>query len=80
MPSAKGFFPDPQLALSDGLVAMSEELSVDILKEAYAKGIFPWPHEESPILWFSPDPRGVLFFDELHLSKSFKKFIKNCNC
>lgn len=73
------FFSDPRLALEDGLVAISDELSIEILKEAYGLGIFPWPHEESPILWFSPDPRGILYFKDIHISKSFKKFIKKCN-
>ncbi|MCB0391349.1 MAG: leucyl/phenylalanyl-tRNA--protein transferase [Bdellovibrionales bacterium] len=73
------FFPDPRNALADGLVAMSDELTVDLLKEAYSWGIFPWPYEESPILWFSPDPRGILYFSEVHLSKSFHKFVKKCN-
>ncbi|MCB0355430.1 MAG: leucyl/phenylalanyl-tRNA--protein transferase [Bdellovibrionales bacterium] len=72
------FFPNPQLALSDGLVAMSDELSIELLKESYSWGIFPWPHEDSPILWFSPDPRGILDFSEFHLSKSFKKFLRTC--
>jgi len=72
-------FPDPRRALPDGLVCFSDELSVDILLEAYSYGIFPWPHEESPILWFSPDPRGVLEFEDFHISKSLKKFMKRCN-
>ena len=72
------FFPNPLLSQKDGLVAISEELTVDILLEAYGKGIFPWPYEESPILWFSPDPRGILYFEKFHVSKKLKKFMKNC--
>lgn len=73
------YFPDPRYTLADGLVAISDELSINILKEAYGLGIFPWPYEESPILWFSPDPRGIFYFREMHLSQSFKKFVKKCH-
>ena len=69
-------FPDPRLALDDGLVCFSDEMDVDILLEAYSFGIFPWPHEDSPILWFSPNPRGVLEFEDFHVSKSFTKFLR----
>lgn len=73
------FFSNPLESTKDGLVAINDEMSVDILKEAYGLGIFPWPHEDYPVLWFSPDPRGVLYFNEVHLSKSFLKFLKNCD-
>ena len=55
-------FPDPALASEDGVVLMDDELSTEILLEAYSFGIFPWPHPSLPLLWFSPDPRGVLGF------------------
>lgn len=67
-------FPDPREAGAEGLLAMGGSLSVETLEEAYTRGIFPWPQEGSPMLWFSPDPRGVLDFDDLHLSKSFLKW------
>jgi leucyl/phenylalanyl-tRNA--protein transferase len=60
-------------------VAVSDEISSDILKEAYGMGIFPWPYEEHPLLWFSPDPRGLLFFKKFHVSQSFRKFLKKSN-
>jgi len=72
-------FPSPELTTDDGLVSISDELSVEILLEAYSFGIFPWPHEEMPLLWFSPLERGVLEFENLHLPKSFKKFLKKTN-
>lgn len=70
------FFPDPAEAIADGLVLISDEMSTEILLEAYSFGIFPWPHEDYPVLWFSPDPRGILNFSELHISTSLKKFLK----
>lgn len=65
-------FPDPRYAPSD-VVAMGEDLRVPVLREAYRKGIFPWPHDGLPLPWFSPKRRTVLFFDELHLGRSLRK-------
>lgn len=70
-------FPHPNLANSDGLLAIGGDLSVDRLLLAYANGIFPWYDEESPILWWSPNPRMVLFPDKLKISNSLKQVIKN---
>ena len=69
-------FPDPENATKDGIVAIGGDLSVDRLIMAYACGIFPWFSENDPILWWSPDPRFVLFPSKLHISKSMKKFMK----
>ncbi len=70
-------FPPIEEATEDGLVAVGGDLEVDTLVAAYQQGIFPWPVSvELPLAWFSPDPRGVLFFEELHLAKSFEKFLK----
>ena len=75
-------FPDVETANEDGLVAIGGDLEVDTLIEAYRHGIFPWPLSSWPLndglphTWFSPDPRGTLDFDELHVSKSFIKFLK----
>src|SRR5690349_2353697 len=52
---------------------MGEDLRVATLREAYRKGIFPWPHEELPLPWFSPRRRAVIFFDELHVGRSLRK-------
>lgn len=70
-------FPDPRTAQDDGLVAVGGDLSIQTLFNAYSNGIFPWPYsEDSPLLWFSLDPRGVLEIDKLHISKSMKRFIR----
>lgn len=65
-------FPDPRYAPSD-IVAMGEDLRVETLREAYRKGIFPWPHDGLPLPWFSPRRRAVLFFAELHVGRSLRK-------
>lgn len=70
-------FPPIENATEDGLVAIGGDLEVDTLLSAYQQGIFPWPvSTEYPLAWFSPDPRGILELSELHLSKSFSKFLK----
>ena len=68
-------FPDPSSADADGLVAIGGDLSVERLLLAYKMGIFPWYNEDEPILWWSPDPRCVLFPDKLKISKSMKPVI-----
>ena len=69
-------FPSPYLASKEGLLAIGGELSRDRLLLAYSNGIFPWYSEGEPILWWSPDPRLVLYPDELKVSRSLKKIIK----
>lgn len=70
-------FPPVEESDENGLLALGGDLEVESLLLAYSQGIFPWPiSEEYPLAWFSPDPRGVLLFDKLHLSKSFRKFLK----
>lgn len=69
-------FPPPEFAEDSGLLAMGGDLCVDRLLTAYKQGIFPWYEETTPILWWSPDPRMVLFPEDLHISKSLKKIIK----
>lgn len=68
-------FPDPALALSDpdGLLAVGGDLSPVRLLYAYRHGIFPWYHGDQPILWWSPDPRAVLFPRDMHLSRSLRR-------
>ncbi len=72
--SEENTFPDPALALKepDGLLAIGGNLSTARLLEAYRCGIFPWCSEE-PILWWSPDPRAVLFLADFHVSHSLRK-------
>lgn len=69
------FLPSDQWG-ADDVVAIGNNLSVEVLKEAYRKGIFPWPHPGWPLLWFSPDPRGILFFSGYHVPKSLRKKVK----
>lgn len=66
-------FPDPEEADPDGLLAVGGDLSPQRLLNAYACGIFPWYGPNSPILWWSTDPRLVLFPEELHVSRSLKR-------
>lgn len=60
----------------NGLLAAGADLSVERLLDAYAHGIFPWFNEGEPLLWWSPDPRMVLFPPELRLSRSLRKRIR----
>ncbi len=70
-------FPPVDSATEDGLVAIGGDMEIDTLLEAYKHGIFPWPISlDFPLAWFSPNPRGVLDFHELHVSRSFAKFLK----
>ena len=71
-------FPPIENADENGVLAFGGDVEVSSLKLAYSQGIFPWPlDDELPLVWFSPDPRGILFFKHFHLSKSFKKFLTN---
>ena len=69
-------FPPAWLARSDGLLCIGGDLSADRLLLAYENGIFPWFSEDEPYLWWSPDPRLVLFPDDINISKSLNKKIK----
>jgi leucyl/phenylalanyl-tRNA--protein transferase len=72
-------FPPVQSALRDpnGLLAAGGDLSSERLLDAYRRGIFPWFSEGDPILWWSPDPRMVLFPEELRISRSLSKTLRN---
>jgi len=70
-------FPPVETADEDGLLAIGGELSVERLIDAYNQGIFPWYDASQPVLWWSPDPRMVLFPQKLKVSKSMKKLILN---
>ncbi|MCB0469360.1 MAG: leucyl/phenylalanyl-tRNA--protein transferase, partial [Flavobacteriaceae bacterium] len=65
-------FPDVSQATKDGLLAIGGDLSVERLLLAYRSGIFPWFDNDDFILWWSPDPRFVLFPDKIRISKSMK--------
>ncbi len=70
-------FPDPELSRSKGLIAAGGNLEVPTLIQAYSKGIFPWFSKGSPILWWSPDPRMVLFPGKFRISKSLQQTIRS---
>jgi len=69
-------FPSPLLARKEGLLAVGGDLSQERLLLAYRMGIFPWYSKDEPIMWWSPDPRLVLYPSELRISRSLKKTIK----
>jgi leucyl/phenylalanyl-tRNA---protein transferase len=69
-------FPPAWLARSDGLLCIGGDLSCDRLLLAYQNGIFPWFSENEPILWWSPDPRLVLFPSQIKISRSLRKTIR----
>ncbi len=69
-------FPPVSHAEEDGILAVGGDLSPDRLLAAYSQGIFPWYSGRKPILWWSPDPRMVLFPAELKVSKSMKQLLK----
>lgn len=73
----KIWFPNPDEASEDGLLAIGGDLSVQRLIYAYQHGIFPWFELEEPILWWSPNPRFVLFPKKLKISKSMKQVLRN---
>jgi len=74
----ENLFPDVSLALTDpdGLLAVGGDLSAQRLLQAYWSGIFPWYEDYQPILWWSPNPRCVLYPDQLHISRSLKKTLR----
>lgn len=74
--SSEIFFPSPELAEKDGLLAVGGDLSEERLIAAYSMGIFPWYSEGYPILWWSPDPRLILLPEELKVSRSLRKITK----
>lgn len=78
---AGGAFPPTSEALDEpnGLLAVGGDLTVERLLDAYRQGIFPWYDEPQPVLWWTPDPRLVLFPQELHISRSLRKCIRADN-
>ena len=76
--NANDAFPPTAEALDypNGLLAVGGDLTADRLLAAYRRGIFPWYEEPQPVLWWTPDPRSVLFVDELHISRSLRKTLR----
>jgi len=70
---------DSALRVPDGLLCAGDELTPERILDAYRRGIFPWFNEGQPVLWWSTDPRMVLFVDELRISHSLRKRLKKMN-
>jgi leucyl/phenylalanyl-tRNA--protein transferase len=70
-------FPEIENTNEEGVLALGGDLSTQRLMHAYENGIFPWYSEGDPIVWYCPNPRMVLFFEKLKISKSLRKIIKN---
>lgn len=60
------------------MLGVGADLAPPTLVDAYRRGIFPWPHDDAPLPWFSPDPRGVLEPTALHLSRSLRRTLRTC--
>ncbi len=71
------YFPSVEAANAEGLLAVGGDLSPERLMLAYKSGIFPWFNEGSLVLWWSPDPRMVLYPERIKVSKSMRKILKN---
>ena len=69
-------FPNPSLADPDGLLAVGGDLEPETLLCAYKNGIFPWFDSDTPILWWCPDPRAILEFDNLYVSKRLARTLR----
>ncbi len=70
-------FPDPELAHPNGIIGFGGDLEPGRLLQAYRLGIFPWFNEGDPIIWWSPDPRMVLYPKELKVSHSMRKILRD---
>lgn len=73
----KLLFPPVEMATEEGIVAIGGDLGVERLLLAYRSGIFPWYSEDEPIVWWSPDPRFVLFPEKLRVTKSMQSVLNN---
>lgn len=76
LPDTGVAFPDPFEAEPDGLLAVGGSLTPHRLVAAYCIGVFPWYHEDSPPLWWTPDPRCILLPEEFHLPRSLGRVLK----
>lgn len=77
LPDDEPIFPRPSLAEPGGLLAVGGDLRPERLLAAYRRGIFPWYDEDSPILWWSPDPRPILFPGLVHVSRRLERTIRS---
>ncbi|MFQ5640975.1 MAG: leucyl/phenylalanyl-tRNA--protein transferase [bacterium] len=72
-------FPPVEYADENGLLAVGGPLNVQILEHAYRNGIFPWPAQGYPVLWFAPPKRAILEFHEFRIPKRLKRYLKNAH-
>jgi len=72
-------FPSVETASPDGLLAIGGDLEVPSLKLAYESGVFPWPTEEFPLLWFAPPRRAILDFRDLRIPRRLRQELKKQN-
>jgi leucyl/phenylalanyl-tRNA--protein transferase len=70
-------FPSPDSASDEGLVAVGGEITTKRVLSAYRQGIFPWYSEDQPVLWWSPEPRAILYPDDIKISRSLKKTLRH---
>jgi leucyl/phenylalanyl-tRNA--protein transferase len=70
-------FPHPELANPDGLLAIGGKMREDWLLLAYENGIFPWYNDDTPPMWWSPDPRYLILPEEIHVQKSMRPYLNN---
>ena len=72
-------FPNISIALDepDGLLAASERITPELVIDAYKNGIFPWYSAGQPVLWWSPNPRCVLYPEKFHISRSFRRTLNS---
>jgi len=72
----KVIFSHPRGETMEDIIAAGGYMTPELLILSYENGIFPWPHEGYPLLWFAPEERGVIDFSEIHLPKSFQKWLR----
>lgn len=78
LPASSWVLPPVREADDEGVVGVGADLAPSTLVDAYRRGVFPWPHQDVPLPWFSPDPRGVLRFGDLHVSRSLRRTLRGC--
>ena len=76
MTGRRSLFPDPRTVPGDEPFARGVNYEPDVLIDAYAHGIFPWPYDDGEVYWWSPDPRAVIFCDRLHVSRSLQRTLR----
>jgi leucyl/phenylalanyl-tRNA--protein transferase len=75
---SRWMLPDPRRADEDGIVGVGADLEPATLVEAYRHGVFPWPHDDMPLPWFSPDPRALIDVHAIHVSRSLARRMRGC--